>query len=69
MSFLKEFFLMILAGIVLWLAYLGGNFVAVFLVSLLPLGMLGGIGDFLGVLLIIAIMGAVGRYVVKQWMP
>ena len=65
MGFLGEFFKLLLAGIILWLTMVSGLWFAGFVVSILPLGALGGFSEIVGIILLIAIFGAVGRFGIR----
>ena len=62
---LREVFLLFLSGIVIWLAFVLGNTVALLAISILPLGALGEFGTYLGIFLLIVILGFVGRFILK----
>lgn len=68
MQYLREFVLMIIAGIILYLAFTIGLWVSVLAVSLIPFGALGWLGDLLAAALLVAILGGVGRYILR-YMP
>ena len=64
-TIVRSLFGLFLAGIVLVLVYMGANIVAVFVITVLPFGMLGGFGEYVALFIMICIMGAVGRWGIR----
>ena len=65
MGLLRALLAYLITGLILWVTMIGGLWFAGLVVGFLPLGFLGGFSEIAGILLLIIIFGAVGRFGVK----